>query len=426
VEKTGTIIQDPREAVQRLGPASVVVAVPTYNNAETIGPLLRTAAAGLRQVPEQRVILLQVDGGSTDATMERALNSAEDGTPLVQMAYPVYPVHRISAFDRSILGRDSAYRTVFTFAQEAGARACCILEPDTATIMPEWIASLVQPVLDSDFDLVAPYYQRHRTEGLLVSGLLYPVVRALFGKRIRHPIGSDFAFSAALMRRCLSTDSWQSETVRREVDLWITIQAVAGDMKAGQARLGTGPRMKRDGVPELSSILTNIVGALYSSMEETAELWQRVRGSQPVPTFGLRFDTQDEPPPADVNPMIESFRIGYENLREIWALVLPPATLLEIRKISREPAGSFSMNDELWARIIYDFAIGHRLGAVSRDHLLRALTPLYVGWAASFVLSVKALRTAQVEERIERLALAYEAQKPYLISRWRWPDRFMP
>jgi glucosylglycerate synthase len=197
-------------------------------------------------------------------------------------------------------------------------------------------------------------------------------------------------------------------------------------MKVGQARLGAGPRIKRDGTPELSSILANIVGALYSNMEQTAEVWQRVRGSQPAPTFGLRFEAETEPSPADVNPMIESFRIGYESLREIWALVLPPASLLELKKISHEPAASFSITDELWARIVYDFAIGHRLGTVGRDHLLRALTQLYVGWAASFILSVKDLRTAQVEDRIERLALAYEAQKPYLISRWRWPDRFMP
>jgi hypothetical protein len=31
-----------------------------------------------------------------------------------------------------------------------------------------------------------------------------------------------------------------------------------------------------------------------------------------------------------------------------------------------------------------------------------------------------------VEQRIEALCLAYEAEKGYLISRWRWPDRFNP
>jgi hypothetical protein len=99
---------------------------------------------------------------------------------------------------------------------------------------------------------------------------------------------------------------------------------------------------------------------------------------------------------------------------------------LEIKKAARQPSSTFSLSDEIWARVVYDFAIGHRLGTISRDHLLRALTPLYMGWAASFILSVKDTSSVQVEERIERLALMFEQQKPYLISRWRWPDRFTP
>jgi hypothetical protein len=281
-------------------------------------------------------------------------------------------------------------------------------------------------VLESGYDLVAPYYQRHKYEGFLVTGLLYPVVRALFGKRIRHPVGSDFGFSGTLIRHCLTVDSWNNEPVRRGVDLWITMQAVSRDMKVAQVRLGPRPRTRKDAAPDLSSVLAGVVGALYSDMEQTAEFWQRIRGSQPVPTLGLRFETEAETMRMDVTSMIESFRVGYENLREIWALVLPPAGLLELKKISHGSAAAFSLSDELWARIVYDFAIGHRLRIIGRDHLLRALTPLYMGWAASFILSVEDASASQIEDRIERLALMFELQKPYLISRWRWPDRFMP
>ena len=30
------------------------------------------------------------------------------------------------------------------------------------------------------------------------------------------------------------------------------------------------------------------------------------------------------------------------------------------------------------------------------------------------------------ERHIEAVAAAFEADKPYLVSRWRWPDRFNP
>ena len=45
------------------------------------------------------------------------------------------------------------------------------------------------------------------------------------------------------------------------------------------------------------------------------------RGSEPVPTFGLRFDPEAEDPVIDVQSMIEKFRLGFANLQELWALI---------------------------------------------------------------------------------------------------------
>jgi hypothetical protein len=124
--------------------------------------------------------------------------------------------------------------------------------------------------------------------------------------------------------------------------------------------------------------------------------------------------------------MIDSFQIGYRNLQEIWALFLTPASMLELKKIARQPAERFVFFEETWVRIVYDFALCYRLRTISRDHLLRALTPLYLGWVASFVIQMKDAGPQEVEQRLEKLCLAYEELKPYLISRWRWPDRFNP
>jgi hypothetical protein len=106
--------------------------------------------------------------------------------------------------------------------------------------------------------------------------------------------------------------------------------------------------------------------------------------------------------------------------------VLPPQALYALQRIVREPPEAFRMPDTLWARVVYDFAVGWRVKAMERQQLLRSMTPLYLGWVASFVNEVASLDRAGVDERVERLADAFEADKPYLISRWRWPDRFSP
>jgi hypothetical protein len=124
--------------------------------------------------------------------------------------------------------------------------------------------------------------------------------------------------------------------------------------------------------------------------------------------------------------MLELFRLGARDLPEVWSLVLPPASLFELRKLSSLAPGQFRMPDELWARIVYDFALGHRLRTINRDHLLRAMTPLYLGWLASYALEMQNATVRAAEQRLERLCQAFEANRPYLVSRWRWPDSFNP
>ena len=128
--------------------------------------------------------------------------------------------------------------------------------------------------------------------------------------------------------------------------------------------------------------------------------------------------------PADIAPMLDAFQIAYTNLHEIWALVLPPNSLLGLKRLSAMPPASFRMPDSLWARIVYDFILAFRLRTINRGHLLGALTPLYLAWVASHLLLISS-GTAP-EKHIEDLASVFEADKPYLVSRWRWPDRFNP
>lgn len=128
----------------------------------------------------------------------------------------------------------------------------------------------------------------------------------------------------------------------------------------------------------------------------------------------------------ETSRLVESFQLGNRELGEIWGMVLPPSTLFELRKLSRLPPDQFRMPDELWVKIVYDFVLAHRLRTISRSHLLKSMTPLYAGWVASYAQDLILSGQRAAERRLERLSLAYEAGKSYLVSRWRWPDRFNP
>ncbi len=72
----------------------------------------------------------------------------------------------------------------------------------------------------------------------------------------------------------------------------------------------------------------------------------------------------------------------------------------------------------LWVQVIYDTALSYHAGVLPKDHLLKALTPLYLGRTASFVLQTQGLTTREAEHHIESLCRTFESRKEYLVTRW--------
>jgi hypothetical protein len=260
-------------------------------------------------------------------------------------------------------------------------------------------------------------------DGLLNSSILAPLTRALYGKRVRFPLAPDFCLSAEMLPELEM--ALQRTTAQGQDLFWPATEAAMRDRRICQVHVDTRHLPPADGV-DLSTILAQTVGPLFAEMTTNASMWQRVRGSQPVEMLGTPVAPPADGHPADTTPMLETFQLGFRNLQEVWSLVLPPVTLLELKRLARVSVDRFHMPDELWVRIVYDFALAHRLRTLSRTHLLGALTPLYLGWVASYALEVGSASPAEAEQRLEKLARAYEEGKPYLLSRWRWPDRFNP
>jgi glycosyltransferase involved in cell wall biosynthesis len=418
--------QEARDRLSTVDAADIVVGIPSYNNASTIGYVVRMAQAGLhRYFGNHRSLILNSDGGSSDGTPQAVTEASLDDSEVVNFPHPVSPVQKLSMPYHGIPGKGSAFRMIFEICRRVGAKTLIVLDSDLRSITPDWIYILAKPILEDGFDFVAPYYTRHKFDGTITNSIVYPLTRALYGKRIRQPIGGDFAFSAPLIARFLTQDVWNTDVARFGIDIWVTTQAVCGGYKVCQGFLGAKIHDPKDPASDLSSMLVQVVGSLFQELERNVSVWQKVRGSDKVPVFGDTRPVTTEPVTVNVNRMIDSFRVGYDNLRDVWAGFLTPAALLDLKKIHSNK-DDFVFPDTAWVRIVYDFALAFHLRTISRDHLLRALTPLYLGWVASFVLQMHDAGPDEVEQRLESLCTTYEDMKPYLISRWRWPDRFNP
>ena len=191
-----TIPDEGRRAIESIRHADIVVGVPSYNNARTIGHVVRAIHAGLaKYFPKFSSVIVNSDGGSSDGTREAVLSTSVDLSRLLIVPTPLAGVHRLSFPYHGIPGKGSAFRMIFQMADLLQAQACAVVDPDLRSITPEWIDLLVRPVLHADFDLVAPYYHRHKYDGTITNSIVYPLTRALYGQRIRQPIGGDFGLS---------------------------------------------------------------------------------------------------------------------------------------------------------------------------------------------------------------------------------------
>ena len=401
-----------------MGPVDIIVGIPSYNNSATIGQVVRAAQAGLlRYFPGQRALIVNSDGGSTDGTPEIVEKSHLD-TQALLISHQVHPVNRLTTPYHGLPGKGSAFRTIFRIAELVGARACAVVDSDLRSITPEWFDLLLRPVLDRNFDYVAPYYKRHKYDGTITNSIVYPLTRALYGRRLRQPIGGEFGFSGRLARHFLTRDVWSTDVARYGIDIWMTTTAVAENFRVCQSYLGAKIHDAKDPGADLSAMLTQVVGSVFSLMETYQDAWRNVLGSLPAPLFGFPFEVGLEPLPINVPRMVASFTQGCRDLRPIYEQILSPALVNQLASCAALPPESFHLPDALWVAVIYDFALAYHRRVLDREHLVKSLTPLYLGWVASFAKQTENEAASQVEERIEKLCLVYEQLKSYLIPHW--------
>ncbi len=413
-----TISRPELEQLERIGSADVVIGILDQEESGAAVTMTRDALAEFSKPLRAMVISNNGTHGAAAVTPEVA---ADAQTPTV--FYCSLPPRGPGETPQQAMSH--AYRSVFAVGSKLGVRACGVIASPPQTMTSRWIYRLVQPVVDLGFDLVAPCYTRPKMEGLLNRSILSPLHRALYGVQLQNPMGPDFGLSGKLLQQVLGQDSARRRSADRSTLASIASTAASGGFQICESQLGIRTQRPTDW-GNLSTLLAEVLGVTFLEMEERAAHWQSIRGSKTLPRFGLTESPSEDTGTVDVQYMVESFQLGTQNLQDVWGLILPPTSLLELRRLSRLSLDQFRLPDQLWVRIIYDFALGHRLRTISRDHLLRSITPLYLGWIASYALEMQTAGLAEVDLRIERLSKAYEDNKPYLVSRWRWPDRFNP
>jgi hypothetical protein len=404
--------------LMNVGEVDILIGLPTHNNVKTVGSVVHAIQSGiLRGFPRERAVIINADGGSRDGTPELVTGVSIDDMRASNLR-ALRTLHSISTKYASSPRPADAFRTILAAAELLRPKACVVMSPESANIEPEWLSKLLRPIFDDGFDLVTPTYRRHKFEGLLITNLLYPMTRALYGLRIREAYSPEFGFSGRLGSQFLGQNAWNDESEGAGVELRFTLAAIAGKYRICQSFLGDKDRIERHAV-DLVPALRQTAGALFSALEPDFPVWSVVTGSQPAPTTGSDQEVLLEALRVNRKRLREMFLAGIAELESVFQSILSPSTLAELQRIAHLGEEEFRYPAELWVRTVYEFAASYQKSVISRDHIVQALAPLFRGRMFTFLTENRNASAVGVEKNIEVLCLEFERLKPHLLELWK-------
>jgi glycosyltransferase involved in cell wall biosynthesis len=394
--------------LEDIASADLIVGIPCYNNQTTIAHVIKMVSEGLhKHYPDMRSLIMVSDGGSTDDTREVA--EAQAINPYIEKIVEIYRGHP---------GKGSALRAIFEAGNFLDAKACAVVDSDLRSITPDWVRSLLQPVIEGKFHFVAPLYTRYKYDGTITNNIVYNLTRALFGKRIRQPIGGDFGFSRQLARYYALEGEWDSDIARFGIDIWMTLSAITQNLPVCQSHLGVKVHDVKDPGESLGPMFRQVIFTLFQLMDRYHDYWARVGASEPIHSFGSPITTEPEAFTVDTARLIRIYKEGFEHFGVFWEKVVRPENFAQLKALYQMKENDFYLPTETWAKIVYDFSATFHAWERHRRQLVDTMSPLYYARVASFVIKTKDLTGVEAEAVIEDQAEQFERLKPYLVESW--------
>jgi glycosyltransferase involved in cell wall biosynthesis len=398
---------DTEKALSKVGHADVLIGIPSYNSEKTIGNVVAQSATGMSQyLADRRNLILISDGGSTDETVHMARSiQLPSGIRLVAGRYQGTP------------GKGSAVKAIFEAALHVNATSVVMLDSDLRSVTPSWVKLLVCPVLDGA-GLITPRYARHKYDGTITNQLCFPLTRALYGKRVRQPIGGDFGLSGRLVKTLHESPLWDTSFVPRfGIDIFITSSALAQGFTVEEADLGVKIHESKDPAQQLASMFREVVGSALACMRQYEQSWRPIKGSSSVRLH--RNEVGKAEPPAvsvDLDRLIRESRAVYSESRYFKSML---SAELRRRLDSTMSAAQNGLDIpvDVWANTVYETASKFKTSTENEmNMLLEGLRGVWEARVAAFVRHTAKMTNEEAERKVEDDAELFEATKAQLLA----------
>ena len=385
-----------RKDLADLGQADIVVGIPSYNEADSIAHVVEQSGEGLKSFsPNFSGVIVNVDNHSSDDT-RRAFLGSNCRVPRLYISTPP-----------GVKGKGNNFYNLFQAARFLEAKVVVVVDADLVSITPEWIRRLASPVLQQDFGCVTPLYARNEYDGTVTNNIAFPLIYALAGRRIRQPIGGDFALAKDLVDFLLE-EEWQESSRQYGIDTFLTMSAVQGGFRIGQVPLGA--KIHKPSAPKLGPMFSQVVTTLFSMLIHRKEDWFTTGAARVTPVLGRIEESEPQPLAVDYKSIKRMVLQQYQEQREQLAVGLQRETFGKIDSLMSR--GRMGVSAGLWSRTVYELL--HRFDRTSDPAWVEALKPLFFARTASFYRQTLDLEHGPSEARIQSQAAYFRRSRGYL------------
>jgi len=342
----------------------IIVGIPTLNEADNIGHLIKVVDEGLcRYFPDKKALIVDADSNSSDGTKKIFLNT-KTKTPKYYLKTPP--------------GKGAGLKSLFEyFLSKESAEVLITLDGDVTSVTPRWVRNLVTPILKG-FDHNFPIYNRHEFDGSITNHLAYPVVRGVLGIDVRQPMAGEVGLSRKAVDRIYNRP-WPMGADKYGADIFMASSSIFGELKIAETYLGM--KAHKPSQPKLDKMFEEVAASMFEMLDESRQFWGGTLRTRKPPIFFKDSRTTKFP---EVN-------VDYRGIRKM-AREKFAKHKTDIKKIVGKPAfekleKSFRKNANLyistedWMKVVYAFVCGAGLSPIKRA---RALRPLYYARFLSF------------------------------------------
>jgi hypothetical protein len=394
------------ENPSQIAKADLAVGFLAKNDEPTIARIATTLSEGqAMDFPETRTALILSDCNSTDKTVETFFNAPTDLPKIVVVA------------PQSERQQTQALFNLLIVAERLGAKYVVVQNADTLTVKRTWLKRLINPLAEGVADFTNPLYSRNAIDAPVTNLMVYPLFRALFGRRLRQPILTDWAFGDGVLKALLARNDWPDRPGAMAPELMVKATAVTSGFRVCQSIMTEGryglsnQRMDTD---HIIGMFKELAHGLFELMAIFRENWRVVSRSKPTSVVGT--DLKPGLFPVRYEVRLEELFGEIKDLRKDaeadWRDLLPNSPGDLGHYLATVSLADLDVDAQKWGSLLfYCGNLYDTLNETDKSRLLTAMTPVFLARILSFQKQTLGLSATQVEAQVEEAAMTLEKLK---------------